>query len=274
MEFTDNLADALRAAAPPGDLKIGLLDDGRLILEHVSGAQLLVNPLNIAQIVNGDPQRLAEEARGAVAVLLQSASQPADTKASQREHLVPVIRQRDWLDAVRRQFGTDLLAEGLAAPLGKHLIVTFAFEYDDRREPMTDKTGFATADFSALLKLARANQDRMLAATSEKLLVTELVPGDCTFFLRSTNLQAASLILTSLPQQLAARMNRDAAAALLGVIVSADLITFSADGLEDMELNSGVMRSNAAGARKGFGITEHWGDDVFKIGASWPVHLE
>ncbi len=57
-EFTNNLAAALRAAAPPGDLKIGLLDDGKLLLQHISGAQLLVNPLNIAQLVNGDPQRV------------------------------------------------------------------------------------------------------------------------------------------------------------------------------------------------------------------------
>ena len=57
-EFTNNLAAVPRAAAPPGDLKIGPSGDGMLILEHIRGTQLLVNPLNMAQLINGDPQRL------------------------------------------------------------------------------------------------------------------------------------------------------------------------------------------------------------------------
>ena len=273
-EFTNNLAAALRAAAPPGDLKIGLLDDGKLLLQHISGAQLLVNPLNIAQLVNGDPQRLTEEAEGAIAFLLQSASPRADDLASLRDHLVPVIRQRDWLDSARKQVGTDLLAEGLAVPFGKQLIVTFAFEYDNRREPMTDKKGFAEADFAALLVTARANQERMLAATPDKLSVVQLTPGECTFFVRSTNLQAASLILTGLPQRLATAMNREAASRIIGIIVSSDEIAFRAAAEDDVKFDVDMLRSFAARARNDFGMTENWGDDVFRIGDTWPVHIE
>ncbi len=213
-EFTNILADALRAAAPPGDLKIGLSGDGMLILEHISGTQLLVNPMNIAQLANGDPQRLVAEAEGAIAVLLQSISPRAKNLASRRDHLVPVIRQKNWLDGVSKQFGTDLLAEGLAVPFGEHLIVTFAFEYEHQREPVTENPEFEEADFAALLALARTNQERMLAVAPEKLLATALVPDECEFYLRSTDLQAASLILTGLPQQLAADMNRAAAVEL------------------------------------------------------------
>ncbi len=273
-EFANILADALRAAAPPGDLKIGLMRDGRLILEHSSGAQLAVNPLTIAPLVKGDPKRLVEEANGAVAVLMQIAAQRATNGASLRDHLVPVIQPRDWLDAARKQCGIDLLAEGLASPFGEQLIVTFAFEYDDRREPMTDKNGFAGAGFAELLAIAQANQERMLAATLGKLSVTELVPTECAFFLRSTNLQAASLILTGLPQQLAAGMNREAASALLGIVVSADVIAFRAAILDDMKIDADLLVSSAIGLRKGFGMTENWGEDVFKISTHWPTFVK
>jgi hypothetical protein len=235
---------------------------------------LLVNPMNIAQLVNGDPQRLVEEAQGAVAFLLKGASASADSTASRRDHLVPVIRQRNWLDGVSKQFGTDLLVEGLAVPFGEHLIVTFAFEYDDRREPMTANPEFEGADFFSLLALARANQERMLAATPGSLLVTELVPTECNFFLRSTNLQAASLILSGLPQHLAAGMNSEAASALLGIVVSPEVIAFRAAGWDDVKIDANLLVSNAKGLRKAFGVSENWGVDVFKISTDWPALLD
>jgi hypothetical protein len=265
MDFTIALVNALRAEAGPEVKAVAQTSATRVVITHVSGAQIAVDSLALGPHVNGDPARLVAEARGALAALNRIAAQaqePRDTKEA-AERIVPVLRPKAWLTAANTQAGRDLTADGLAFAFGPALIVTYALEYSDQRLPVLSPSDTGGLKPKDLLTMALANQRRIAEGGAEDLIATDLRMGDGTFFLQSKNLQAASLILQPFVWRLTERFVSPPPDVVLGTVVGANAIAFGPAKRESIDEYADMLRSVRTGLRKSFSGDGDWGDDVF-----------
>lgn len=265
MELTTALLNALRSMAGAEVKSIAQTSATRIVLTHATGAQLSIDALALSAHIQGDPGRLAAEARGALAALTRiaaQAQQPRDA-AGVRDRIVPVLRPAAWLAAAKAQTGRELTAEGLAHPFGRALSITFAIEYDDQRVPVLAASELGGLAVDGAMSRALANQRRILDAGAEDLVATDLHMGDGTFFLRSKNLQAASLILQPFAWRLIERFAAPAPATVLGTVVGADALLFGPSVPGSLDTSAEMLRSARTGLRKSFGGDGDWGDDVF-----------
>jgi hypothetical protein len=264
MELTSALLNALRDAAGPDVKSIELALPHSILLTHVSGTQLRVNAHALAPHIMGDPEKLVIEARGALAALTKMA-EPAQPPGEQdvQALIVPVLRSADWIEAAARQSRDDLVKVGLALPLGRSLFITYAIEHADRRVPVLDWRELGGIKAHDLPELARENQMRMVKQTIQDLSATDLGMGDGTFFLRSKNLQAASLILQPFAWELIASFAPEPPKATIGAVVGPEAILFGPADPSDTELYAGMLRASLRGLRKSFGGDGDWGEDIF-----------
>jgi hypothetical protein len=264
MDLMQALLHALKRAAGSDVECIRQTSPDGILLTHVCGARLIVRPSALAAHVAGDPERVEAEAEGALAALAAMGSQAHESKKTDiLALLVPVVRPASWIAAAQRHTGLDMIDTGLAFPLGRALFVTFAIEHVDRRVPMLDGSVLHGVSHRALLDGALANQRRMANAHAGDLLATDLHMGDGTFFLRSKNLQAASLILQPFAWRLIERFAPTPPKAVLGAVVGPDAILFGPADPDDPETYADLLRSALRGLRKSFGAEDDWGDDVF-----------
>jgi hypothetical protein len=264
MDLTSALLNALHDSAGPDVRSIALAAPASIILTHVSGTQLLINVQSLAPHIMGGPEKLVAEARGALATL----NSMADTTTVQaneetESRIVPVLRPADWIERANRKTGSSLVEAGLAIPFGRSLHITFAIEHTDRRIPVLDRQALGGLEPDALPELARANQLRMVKDTIQDLSATNLHMGDGTFFLRSKNLQAASLILQPFAWHLISRFAPDPPLATLGAVVGPDVIVFGPGNSSAPELYADMLRATLRGLRKSLGDGDDWGDDIF-----------
>lgn len=271
MDLTTALLNSLRRAAGPEVRSIELASASSIILTHISGTQLMINTTALAPHIAGDPDRLVTEASGALAVLARMAAEKQNPQMEDiRNRVVPVLRPANWLTRAKAQAGHDLVEIGLAMPFGQSLFITFAAEHDDRRVPQLDWGGLGGVEPGALLELALANQLRLVQKSLSDLSATNLHMGDGTFFLRSKNLQAASLILQPFAWKLIERFVPKPPEAVLGAVVGPDAILFGPAEPESlgMFVYADMIRAASRGLRKSFGSEDDWGSDVFVFPAT------
>lgn len=265
MELTFALLNALRNAAGPEVRGVELATAHSILLTHVSGSQLTVSAQTLAPHIMGDPEKLLTEARGALAALSRMADSAQQAGLEDgRKKVVPVIRPSEWVETAGRQTGGSLVEAKLAIPFGRSLFITFAIEHADRRVPVLDWPLIAGIDPPALFELARENQLRMVKDTLQDLSATNLGMGDGTFFLRSKNLQAASLILQPFAWELITRFAPELPKATIGAVVGPESILFGPSDPSETELNADMLRALLRGLRKSFGGGGgDWGEDIF-----------
>jgi hypothetical protein len=262
MELTAALLSALRAHADASIKSVQQTSPTRIVITHVSGSQIAVDAMALGPHIQCDPARLEAEAKGALAALARMAAQTPPREGAVHALIVPVLRPLSWLAAANAQTGRDLHADGLAFPFGGALIVAYAIEHDDRRVPVLEPADLKGLTRDQVLQTALANQRRMQEAGDAQLIVTDLHMGDGTFFLRSKNLQAASLILQPAIWRLIDRVAPSPPKAVLATIVSADAILFGPSQTGSRDEDAQMLRSAQTGLRKSLGGAD-WGTDVF-----------
>jgi uncharacterized protein YtpQ (UPF0354 family) len=127
--FTETFVQRLKAAWP--DIKVTIKGDLLVQAEGPNGRTLDLSLTNLYPIYRSDPDRLNETIRDYVAKISPPRGSPATSVALDRTRIVPVIKDRPWLeevnDKIRAQVGKDapLMA---SEHFNKELVIVYALD--------------------------------------------------------------------------------------------------------------------------------------------------
>jgi uncharacterized protein YtpQ (UPF0354 family) len=181
--FTEEFARALTAAMPQA--KVAVRGELQLQVSDPDGRERTLNLLNAFQDYSLTPERFAELVRRSAAAMAQSA------KAAKLDpsRIVPVIKDRQWLDDVHATLkarGTD--QEQLAEPYNKELVIVYAEDDPTRTRYLTTREEIGVAR-EKLRALAVENLKRILPKIEMRVI------GDVSIISAGGDYEASLLLL-------------------------------------------------------------------------------
>jgi uncharacterized protein YtpQ (UPF0354 family) len=160
--FTDTFAKRLKAASPASTVTVK--GDLAIVAKSSNGRSLEISLTNLYAAYRSDPNQLEELIRTYVAGITQPQEASTKSAALDRTRIIPVIKDRPWLDEVngkvRAQAGKD-------APLfasedfNKELVIVYALD-DSKRMRFLQADELAGIERDELRTLALENLLRIM----------------------------------------------------------------------------------------------------------------
>jgi uncharacterized protein YtpQ (UPF0354 family) len=148
--FTEKLAQGLRAKLP--QLNITVMGDFRLLMKPPNGLETSVSTRNLYDDYKRDPASLATIVDTYANALAEKPSGKLD-----RARIIPVIKDRPWVESIQRSIGYEPLFE----EFNKELVVVYAEDSDNRTRYLSAKEDVGV-ERKELRKLAIGNLGKLL----------------------------------------------------------------------------------------------------------------
>jgi uncharacterized protein YtpQ (UPF0354 family) len=148
--YTEQVAQGLRAKLP--QLTITVTDDFTLSLKPANEPATSLSTRNLYNDYKSDPAIL-----GKIVDLYANSLTEKPSGKLDRARIIPVIKDRPWLESTQRFIGHELLAESF----NNELVVVYA-EDSDKRTRYLQSSENAGVDRKDLRKLAVANLEKLL----------------------------------------------------------------------------------------------------------------
>ena len=126
-QFTNEFADALRKSSP--GLKVEIVSDMQLKVTTADGRGITSFLDNAYDMYKSDPGSKENVVRKFVAAALETISNPQSPKELDRTRIIPVIKDRPWLEEMRKALigrGAKKTPENVYEDLNSDLIILYA----------------------------------------------------------------------------------------------------------------------------------------------------
>jgi len=201
--FTEEFARALTRALPSSSVSVA--GDLKLTMKEANGINRTVQLNNAYNEYKLDPQRFGDIVETFSAMFSQSASKET---ALDRTRVVPVIKDRQWLDELHNTLkGRGVAQQHLAEPFNKELVVVYALDDPNRMRYLTTQEDFG---------LSRAELRALAVENLKRVLPKIELRGDDEVMLMSAggNYEASLLLIDDIWSSGQVKVNGDIVVAI------------------------------------------------------------
>lgn len=201
--FTDEFARALTRALPSSSVSVA--GDLKLTMKEANGVNRTVQLNNAYNEYKLDPQRFGDIVGTFSAMFSQSASKET---ALDRTRVVPVIKDRQWLDELHNTLkGRGVAQQHLAEPFNKELVIVYALDDPNRMRYLTTQEDFG---------LSRAELRALAVENLKRVLPKIELRGDDEVMLMSAggNYEASLLLIDDIWSSGQVKVNGDIVVAI------------------------------------------------------------